>query len=74
MKTYELVIEHRQPTCGHQSPTRCEIRTVTVADPVAYVRGLEPVGELDVSVDADGALVVRLDHNGLWVKYIFTED
>jgi len=74
MKTYELVIEQRQPTCGHQSPTKAEIKTVTVEDPVAYVRTLEPVGEFEVYTDEDGAQVVQLDRNGLWVKYIFTEE
>ena len=68
MKTYELVIEQRQPTCGGKSPTKCEIRTVQTDDPVAYVKELEPNGE-------EGSLVVRIDQTeGQWVKYIFTED
>lgn len=37
MKAYELVIEQRQPTCGGRAPTKCEIRTVTTDEPVAYV-------------------------------------
>ena len=44
MKTYELVIEEKQPTCGGRAPTKSEIRTVTTADPVAYVREQEPNG------------------------------
>ncbi len=74
MKTYELVIEERQPTCGGKYPTKSEIRTVTTDDPVAYVRELEPNGELEVYTSDDGALVVQADHNGLWIKYEFTED
>ena len=74
MKTYELVIEQRQPTCGGRLPTRAEIRTVTIDDPAAYVRSLEPAGELETYTDQDGAFVVQLDHNGMWVKYIFTEE
>ena len=37
MKAYELVIEQRQPSCGGRAPTKCEIRTVTTDEPVAYV-------------------------------------
>ena len=74
MKTYELVIEERQPTCGGKSPTRSRITTVTTDDPVAWVRGQEPVGELEVYTDKDGTLVVQADHNGLWIRYEFSED
>ncbi len=74
MKTYELIIEQRQPTCGGRAPTKSEIRTVTTADPVAYVQALEPTCELEVTRNEDGTIVIRLDHNGLWVKYEFTED
>ena len=74
MKTYELVIEERQPTCGHQPPTKAEIKTITTDDPVAYVKSLEPDSELEVYTSEDGALVVQADHNGLWIKYEFTED
>ena len=73
MASYELVIEQRQPTCGGRAPTKCEIRYVTTDDPVAYVQALEPTCELDVTHNDDGTVVIRLDHNGLWVKYEFTE-
>lgn len=74
MKTYELVIEQRQPTCGNQAPTRCEILTVTTDDPLAYVRSREPGSALEVVSDADGVLVIRSQRNGLWANYEFTED
>jgi len=74
MKTYELLIEQKQPTCGGRSPTKCEIRTVTTDDPVAYVQALEPSCRLEVTPGDDGTIVIRLEHNGLWVKYEFTED
>ena len=51
MKTYELVIEQKQPTCGGRAPTRSEIKTVTTEDPVAYVQALEPNGKLEVYAD-----------------------
>lgn len=73
MAKYELVIEERQPTCGGKSPTKSKIMTVTTDDPVAYVKALEP-GELEVSTTDDGTLVVQADHNGMWIKYEFTED
>lgn len=74
MSTYELVIEERQPTCGGKSPTKSRIMTVTTDDPVAYVRTMEPEGELEVFTTDDGTLVVQGDHNGLWIKYEFTEE
>lgn len=74
MKNYELIIEQRQPTCGGRAPTKSEIRYVTTDDPVAYVQELEPACELEVTHNDDGSIVIKLDHNGLWVKYEFTED
>ncbi|MBE6969968.1 MAG: hypothetical protein E7442_07635 [Ruminococcaceae bacterium] len=73
MKTYELVIEQKQPTCGGRAPTKSEIQTVTTDDPVAYVRELEPNGKLEVENIA-GGLAVTIDRNGLWIRYEFTED
>lgn len=74
MANYELVIEQRQPTCGGRSPTKCEIRYVTTEDPVAYVKALEPGCEPEVTRNEDGSILIRLERNGLWVKYEFTED
>ena len=73
MKNYELIIEQRQPTCGGRAPTKSEIRTVTTADPVAYVREQEPNGKLEVEESANG-VAVTIDRNGLWIRYEFTED
>ncbi len=73
MKTYELVIEQKQPTCGGRSPTKCEIRTVTTDDPVAYVQALEPACELEVEQTAEGFLI-KTERGGLWIKYEFTEE
>lgn len=73
MKTYELVIEQKQPTCGGRSPTKCEIRTVTTDDPVAYVQALEPACELEVEQTSEGFLI-KTERGGLWIKYEFTED
>ena len=74
MKNYELIIEQRQPTCGGRAPTKSEIRYVTTDDPVTYVQELEPTCELEVTHNDDGTIVIKPDHNGLWVKYEFTED
>ena len=38
------------------------------------VQELEPTCELEVTRNDDGTIVIKLDHNGLWVKYEFTED
>ncbi len=74
MKTYELVIEQRQPTCGGRTPTKTEIRTVTIADPVSYVQALESSCKLEVTTNDDGVILITTDHNGLWIKYEFTEE
>lgn len=73
MKTYELVIQQRQPTCGGRAPTKCEIRIVTTDDPVGYVQALEPSCTLEVEQNAQG-LIVKTERGGLWIKYEFTED
>ena len=73
MKTYELVIEQRQPTCGGRAPTKCEIRTVTTDDPIGYVQALEPSCQLEVEQTAEGFLI-KTERGGLWVKYEFTEE
>ena len=75
MKNYELIIERRQPTCGGQAPTKCEILSVSTDDPLAYVRKLEPHGELKTgTTDAGEFVVEHQDPRGMNVKYIFTED
>ena len=74
MKTYELVIEQRQPTCGGRAPTKSEIRTVTTADPAAYVQSQEPNCQLEVTNPSEGVILVTGERNGHWFKYEFTED
>ena len=74
MKSYELVIKESQPTCGGKSPTRTSIQTVTCDDPLAYVKGIEKDCALEVSTAEDGTLVISTVHNGMPIKYEFTED
>ena len=74
MKTYELIIQQQQPSCGGKSPYKSEIRTVTIEDPEAYVRRLEPSGKLEISEEGNGVTVIRAERNGAWVKYEFCED
>ena len=62
MKSYELVIAERQPTCGGKSPVRSRITTVATDDPVAYVKTLEPDSALEVST-VDDTIVVQADHD-----------
>ncbi len=74
MAVYELIKEERQPTCGGKSPIKSTILTVTTDDPVAYVRAQEPGNPLETWTTDDGTLVIETEHNGLWVRYEFTED
>ena len=72
--TYELLIKEHQPACGGKPPVKTTIQTVSCDDPVAYVKGLEPNGALEVSHAEDGTLVVSTVRNGWTVSYEFTED
>ncbi len=74
MKTYELIIQIQQPSCGGKAPFRNEIRTVSTDDPVAYVRKLEPDGELEVTDSGDGVITVTTMRNSSRVRYEFSED
>ena len=74
MKTYELVIEERQPSCGGKSPFKSRILSVTTDDPVAYVKDLEKENPFSVTTREDGTIVMETEHNGMGVKYEFTED
>jgi hypothetical protein len=73
--TYELIIERQQPTCGGKSPFKCEIKSVTTDDPLAYVKKLEPGSEPEFSTTEAGELVYEMhDFKGMLIRYIFTED
>ena len=72
--TYELLIREKQPACGGNDPVKTTIRTVTTDDPLAYVKGLEPNGELTFSHAEDGTLIISTVRNGWTVSYEFTED
>lgn len=75
---YEVVITRTQPTCGGQSPTRSEIRSVETADPVAYVRAQErelPAdAPLDIERAQDGTITVSFASGVERTRYEFTED
>ena len=74
MKTYELIIEKRQPVCGGKSPKDVKVMTVTTDDPVAYVRQIEKDGELKVSTSPAGELVVEIEEGARGVRYSFSEE
>lgn len=74
MKTYELIIEKKQPTCGGKSPKDVKLLSVTTDDPIAYVRGIEENGELLVSNGPDGEIIVEIHEGAKEIKYTFTED
>ena len=74
MKTYELIIERHQPPCGGKPPKAVTVQTIAPDDPVAYVRTLEKNGELQVTRNPDGEVVVSLDAGVNQFKYSFTEE
>lgn len=73
MKTYELIIERAQPSCGGKSPKEVQVQTVTTDDPAAYVRSVEKNGELNEATTPDGEIVITLGSGLTQVKYSFTE-
>ena len=74
MKTYELIIEQRQPPCGGKSPVDVKIFPVTTDDPMAYVKNLEKDGELRMETTDQGEIVIRLECGAKSIKYTFTEE
>ena len=73
MKTYELAIETKQPTCGGKSPTKVELMEVELEDPMAFVRAREADLPLLTDRTPDGDLVVRVEQEKHYVTYTFTE-
>ena len=74
MKTYELIIEQRQPPCGGKSPVDVKICSVTTDDPMDYVKNLEKDGELRMETTDQGEIVIRLECGAKSIKYTFTEE
>lgn len=74
MKTYELIIERRQPTCGGKPPKLYEFLTVQTENPEAYVRSREPEGEFTAIRNPDGELVITVGDGLKQVRYGFTEE
>ncbi len=74
MKTYELIIERKQPSCGGKDPKEVKMMTVSTDDPVEYVRQIEKTGELEVTVKEDGEVVVSLEAGMKQIRYSFTEE
>ncbi len=73
MKSYELTIETRQPTCGGKSPTNVELMEIALEDPMEFVRSREFDLPLETEHTPDGDLVVRVDQAKHQVTYTFTE-
>ena len=73
MKSYELSIETKQPTCGGKSPTKVELLEVKLDDPLAFVRSREADLPLLTEQSPDGDLVVRVETEKHQVTYTFTE-
>ena len=74
MKTYELIVERLQPSCGGKDPKEVKMTTVTTDDPVVYVRQIEQNGELEVTTTESGEIVISLDQGMKHIKYSFTEE
>ena len=74
MKTYELVIERLQPSCGGKDPKEVKMMTVTTDNPLSYVQALEPAGNLKVETAEGGDIVISLDEGMKHITYTFTEE
>ena len=74
MKTYELVIERLQPSCGGKDPKEVKMLTVTTDNPLSYVEQMEPAGNLKVETTDSGDIVISLDEGMKHITYTFTEE
>ena len=74
MKTYELVIERLQPSCGGKDPKEVKVLTVTTDNPLSYVEQMEPAGNLQVETRENGEIVISLDEGMKHITYSFTEE
>ena len=74
MKTYELVIERLQPSCGGKDPKEVKVLTVTTDNPLSYVEQMEPAGNLQVETKENGEIVITLDEGMKHITYSFTEE
>ena len=77
MKSYELIIERRQPPCGGKQSKLYDFQNVETDDPVAYVRAQEPElpkdAQLEVEDDGNGTVCVMFTSGVQPVKYEFSE-
>lgn len=77
MKSYELIIERRQPPCGGKQEKLYDFRNVETDDPVAYVREHEPELPADAPLEVDrsqsGVVSVCFTSGIQPVMYEFTE-
>ena len=74
MKNYEVILERSQPTCGGKAPKEVKVMTVSVEDPIQYVKDLEKTEQVDVTVKPDGEIVVNVELGAKRIKYSFSED
>ena len=74
MKNYELVIERLQPSCGGKDPKEVKVLSVSTENPLVYVQGLEPDGDLTVETAGNGDIVISLDKGLKHITYTFTEE
>ena len=77
MKSYELIIERRQPPCGGKPAKLYDFQNVETDDPVDYVRrhepGLSQDAELEVHHTQDCTVSICFTSGIQPVKYEFTE-
>ena len=77
MKSYELIIERRQPPCGGKPTKLHDFQNVETDDPVAYVRqhepGLSQDAELEIHRTQDGTVCICFTSGIHPGKYEFTE-
>ena len=74
MKTYEVIIQRGQPSCGGKAPSRSEIQEIETDDILAFVRSQEKDAELTVEKkDEHTTLVSFLTGDGMQTTYEFVE-
>ena len=71
MGEYELCCEIFNQ-CSNNQMRDVDFREVSVADPAAYVRELEPRAEIETETLSDGTVIYHTNPAGLRKRYSFT--
>lgn len=72
MKDYELIIESTNP-CGGTEYAQRDFMEISTEDPIAYVKTMAQVQEVELISRQPGKLILQTGKNGYIKRYYFEE-